>query len=206
MLPVLLALAVAGCGERSAAKPVVAPVDASQEAAAPEVPATPSTTTTTTVPATTTTTAPPAPPPTVVTARRATAPAPAPLPVVTPDVDGEARALQLVNAERAQAGVAPLLLNTTARSVARSWSIHMATAGLAHNPDLSADLNRAGLRGWASCGENVGYSDDVDGAHVLFMASPSHRANILDPRFSQAGIGVVHSAGRVWVTMDLIAY
>ena len=37
-------------------------------------------------------------------------------------------------------------------------------------------------------------------------ASPSHRANILDPRFSQAGIGVVHAAGRVWVTMDLIAY
>jgi uncharacterized protein YkwD len=121
-------------------------------------------------------------------------------------VDDEARALQLVNAERAQAGVAPLQLSTAARSVARSWSIHMATAGLAHNPDLSGDLNRAGVRGWASCGENVGYSDDVDGAHALFMASPSHRANILDPRFTQAGIGVVHAAGRVWVTMDLIAY
>ncbi|MFL6206638.1 MAG: CAP domain-containing protein [Acidimicrobiales bacterium] len=204
----VFALAATGCGGRPAASPAATPTEDARVAVARDhrsVVAAP-TTTTTTAPATTTTTAAPAPAPPVATVRRASAPVAAPPAPAVPDPTGEARALQLVNAERAQAGVPPLQLNTAARSVARTWSEHMAAGGLSHNPDLSGDLNRAGVTGWTTCGENVGYSEDVDGVHALFMASPGHRAHMLDPAFLQVGIGVVHAAGKTWVTMDLVAY
>ena len=118
----------------------------------------------------------------------------------------EARALQLVNSERAEAGVAPLQLSGGARSVARTWSAHMAGSGLDHNPDLSGDLQRAGVTGWRSIGENVGEGGSVDQVHSMFMGSGGHRSNILGSGFSQVGIGVVRAGGKVWVTMDFVGY
>jgi uncharacterized protein YkwD len=168
-------------------------------------------TTTTTVPPTTTTAPPPPAPPSPAPAPApvpapAPAPAPAPPPPPAPDVNDEARALQLVNGERAKAGLAPLQLSGGATSVARTWAINMAGSGLSHNPDLSGDLQRAGVTGWASCGENVGYGGSVDQVHALFMGSQGHRDNILNGGYSQVGIGVVRSGGKVWVTMDLVGY
>jgi uncharacterized protein YkwD len=209
-LLVLLTFAGTACGDRPTASPV-APVSEVDERVDRDGVFEVSTTTTTTAPPTTTTTAPPAPPPTIQAIRRAPTPPPAPVappppPAAVPDANDEARALQLVNGERAKAGVAPLQVNGGARSVARAWSIHMADSGLAHNPDLSGDLQRAGVSGWRTCGENVGYSRSVDEVHSMFMNSSGHRQNILNPAFSQVGIGVVHAGGRVWVTMDLIGY
>jgi uncharacterized protein YkwD len=82
----------------------------------------------------------------------------------------------------------------------------MAGSGLAHNPDLGGDLQRAGITGWRSYGENVGYGSDVDQVHARFMGSAGHRANILNPTYSQVGIGVVRSGGTVWVTIDLVGF
>jgi uncharacterized protein YkwD len=82
----------------------------------------------------------------------------------------------------------------------------MAGSGLGHNPDLGGDLERAGITSWRSCGENVGYGGDVNQVHAAFMASASHRANILNPAYSQVGIGVVHSGERVWVTIDFVGF
>jgi uncharacterized protein YkwD len=82
----------------------------------------------------------------------------------------------------------------------------MSGSGLAHNPDLDGDLQRAGVTGWTSYGENVGYGGSVDQVHALFMGSSGHRANILNPSYSRAGIGVVHSGGKVWVTIDFVGY
>jgi uncharacterized protein YkwD len=36
--------------------------------------------------------------------------------------------------------------------------------------------------------------------HRAFMHSPGHRANILNPAFRQAGIGIVKINGNLWVT------
>jgi len=82
----------------------------------------------------------------------------------------------------------------------------MAGSGLAHNPDLAGDLHRAGVSGWTSCAENVGYGSSVDQVHKLFMGSSGHRANILNASYSQVGIGVVRSGGTVWVTIDFVGY
>jgi uncharacterized protein YkwD len=160
---------------------------------------------TTTIPPTTTTTAPPPPPPPPPPAPTP-APPPPPPPAPPSNAGEEARALALINGERANAGLPPLQISSGARSVARAWSGHMAGSGLAHNPDLSGDLARAGVTGWRTIGENVGYSSSVDRVHQLFMESSGHRANILKAGYTQVGIGVVHGGGKVWVTLDFVGY
>ena len=82
----------------------------------------------------------------------------------------------------------------------------MAARGLGHNPELSADLARAGVTGWKSIGENVGRAMSVDEAFRMFMGSGGHRANILKGSYSVIGIGVVKSGGQVWVTLDFVGY
>jgi uncharacterized protein YkwD len=165
-------------------------------------------TTTAAPPPSTTVTAPPPPPTTAPPPPPAPPPTAAPAPPPPPPSNGgdEARALQLVNSERAKAGVAPLQLSTGARSVARAWSGYMAGHGMSHNPDLSGDLARAGVTGWSTIGENVGYGGSVDYVHSLFMGSGGHRANILKASYTHVGIGVVRSGSKVWITMDFVGY
>ena len=173
------------------------------------------TTTTTAPPTTTTSTTAPPPPPAPPTTTATTAPPPpvvaqaaVPAPPAPPAPNGgdEGRALQLINQERASAGLPALQMSGGARTVARAWSAQMASSGMAHNPDLSGDLARAGVTGWMTIGENVGYGGSVDGIHAMFMGSSGHRANILKAAYSQVGIGVVRSGGTVWVTLDFVGY
>ena len=51
-------------------------------------------------------------------------------------------------------------------------------------------------------GENVALDVDIASAQDHLMASPPHRANLLDPSFNLAGFAVVRSGGRVYVVQD----
>src|SRR5581483_1213332 len=93
---------------------------------------------------------------------------------------------------------------------ARDHSTAMADAKqLTHRvsgePELGARVARTGLR-FDSLGENVSRSseggDPADNAHQSLMASPPHRANILDARYNAVGIGVVRRGNYVYVTED----
>lgn len=104
--------------------------------------------------------------------------------------------LTLLNRARASAGVGALAPSSDMTSVAQSWSESMARRGqLAHNPAYSTQIT-----GWRSLAENVAYHGSVQRAHDALMASPGHRRNILNPVFSQVGLGVTESGGTVWVT------
>ena len=48
-------------------------------------------------------------------------------------------------------------------------------------------------------GENVARAQTVALAHRALHASPSHRSNLLNPRFREAGFAAVESDGLVWV-------
>ena len=111
--------------------------------------------------------------------------------------------MDLINEERTRAGLAPLQLSSATASVGRGWSDQMVTDGLAHNPDLGAELDRAGVA-WQTIGENVGYGSSVDQIHAMFMGSETHRANILSADYTRVGVGVIVSGGRVWLTMDFV--
>jgi uncharacterized protein YkwD len=108
----------------------------------------------------------------------------------------EAAFVAAVNRERAAAGLGSLSVADDMTSVARSHSRVMANGtDLHHNPDLGRDVS-----GWKKVGENVGRGPSVDAIHAALMASPGHERNIVDPEWTQLGMGVVVEEGRIWVT------
>lgn len=109
--------------------------------------------------------------------------------------DLEARMLQLVNAERRAAGLAPLRADSEATAVARAHSVDMfARSYFSHvspdGDDAFARMRAAGLR-FLAAGENLALARTLPLAHQGLMESPGHRANILRPHFGRVGIGIV---------------
>jgi uncharacterized protein YkwD len=49
--------------------------------------------------------------------------------------------------------------------------------------------------GWCAAAENVGRGWSLAQVHRAFLGSPPHRANMLTPRFTHVGTGVVQDAG-----------
>ena len=128
-----------------------------------------------------------------------------PPPAPVSSVDAARRLLDLANAERQKAGVGALTPRDDLTAIAVAHSERMAQAGdIFHSTTFMTtavkQLLNAGVRG-----ENVAYNGDVEAAHARLMASPGHRANILDSRFSVAGFGVVrHADGRWFITENFI--
>ncbi|HJR44773.1 MAG TPA: CAP domain-containing protein [Actinomycetota bacterium] len=54
---------------------------------------------------------------------------------------------------------------------------------------------------WVTIGENVGEGETVRSLHRAFMASPTHRLNILDKTFNHVGVGTARAGGKLWVTV-----
>jgi uncharacterized protein YkwD len=218
----LLALAACGAPSDDAPEPVAAAaVGVERNAGDERRAARPTTTTTTAAPTTTTTAAPPPPPTTVAPAppptaapgpapaAAAPAPAPAPPPAAAPVADpgAEAQLLDLVNRERAAAGLPALRRSGGAAGLAREWAGVMGREQrMRHHPDLSGGLAAHGVTGWRRISENVGYGASAGQVHTMFMGSAGHRANILDPAVSEVGIGVVSAGGKVWVVLDFVGY
>ena len=107
-----------------------------------------------------------------------------------------ARVLDLTNAERSRAGVPPLTLSPQLNHVAQSYSEVLAADGcFAHTcgpvPDMAQRDAQAGYDGWTAIGENIaaGYSSP-EAVVAGWMASPGHRANILNPDYREIGIGL----------------
>ena len=119
---------------------------------------------------------------------------------LTPDPDSEQRMLELINLERAKAGLGPLSFDEQLREVARSHSLEMFQLNyFSHtSPVTGSPADRAGQAGipFLAFGENLAYAPNVYIAHEGLMNSPGHKANILDPRYGRVGIGVIKSQYR----------
>jgi uncharacterized protein YkwD len=132
------------------------------------------------------------------------APVSAPMTIASPVVD-------LVNQQRAAAGLPALAENGPLDSSAIGQSTDQATRRLmthagANGSDAGVRISWVGYR-WRTWGENVAAgqttADQVMGA---WMASAGHRANILNPAFTDIGIAAVQGAdGVIYWTMDLAA-
>lgn len=147
--------------------------------------------------------APPAPPAEPAPApQQVTSVSPAPPPAFVPAPAGDIDTIVAHhNARRAEAGLPSLSYNGCLAGLAASWADHLASIlGLLHQVGLG------GLVGscidWRSAGENVGYSS-LGAADVAsgFFDSPPHRANILDPDFTEIGVGIAYADGRAFVTV-----
>lgn len=122
-------------------------------------------------------------------------------PACTDDVVGSVPAscirsavVYLVNQERAARAEVPLRPNYHLHLVASRWNAHMIAIGALTHGSLSGFIARvegAGYRYWRVLGENAGTGYATPREIVAaWMASPPHRANILDPRFRDVGTGV----------------
>ena len=125
-------------------------------------------------------------------------------------VEGDDRAaalriLELVNRDRAQAGLPALADRADGTAVAAAWSASMAQAQrLSHSDDYFSRESHQRLNAKA-LGENVARNGSVDDAHARLMASPGHHANIMSTGYTVVGIAVYRDArGTYWVTQDFL--
>jgi uncharacterized protein YkwD len=104
----------------------------------------------------------------------------------------EADLLRAVNQTRAQYGLAPVHVDPTLERAARAHSAAMLRSGSFGHGDFARRLTSFGARGPA-VGENLAWGVGSRGtpAGVIqgWLASPSHRANLLRPGFRRIGIG-----------------
>jgi uncharacterized protein YkwD len=139
------------------------------------------------------------------------APAPAPPAPVAPIATGRSavpaaadQLLQLVNEARSGAGLPGLTVNSRAASIAAGHSMAMAERGdIYHNPAYLTAATRSSL-GARALGENVAMNGSLEAAHQRLMASPGHRANILNGAFDAVGIAVVRDGGTLFITQNFL--
>lgn len=129
----------------------------------------------------------------------------------------EAGLLDLINADRAGNGLAPVRLDSKLTELARAHSQDMADRNYfdhyAPAPGPASPMDRylaaLGYRpSFAMVGENIYYRSLTDmpdqtenQAETAFMNSPGHRANILQPRYTKVGVGFYRGDnGQFWVT------
>jgi uncharacterized protein YkwD len=145
---------------------------------------------------------PPPPPPPTSTPRPAPAPTRAPAPPAAPPVSLSGLEQQLYglqNNERTKAGLAGLALDPTLEAIARQRASDMAAKNyFAHTSptgETAFSIMESYHYYYSIAGENIArnnYPDDQSASIAMtgFMNSPSHRANVLDSRYSYVGIGL----------------
>jgi uncharacterized protein YkwD len=120
-------------------------------------------------------------------------------PLEVHDPQEAALALQLfdgINAERAKQGLSPLVEDTSASQAAKAHSEDMVGRQFFDHitpegwtPDDRLKMLNAGT--YLAGGENIIQgSNDAAALIASWMASPPHRANILNPSFNRLGVGV----------------
>lgn len=114
--------------------------------------------------------------------------------------------LDLINKERAAAGVQPLTLELRLNDASEDHSAWMLAedvfshtgAGGSNAGDRMRDAGFVFSGSWA-WGENVayqsersaeGFADDVESLHAALMNSSGHHANILNPNYEVLGVGI----------------
>lgn len=143
---------------------------------------------------------PPPPPP---------QPPPPPAPPALPGLAHlEAQMLEAINAQRSAAGLRPLALDSTLVAIGRARVNDMVRLGYFshYRPDgtlaLQSLLEEYGVA-YSIAGENIARNNYAESESVAvavqgFMNSPSHRANMLDGRYTHIGVGAVNDGGGMY--------
>jgi len=123
------------------------------------------------------------------------------LPALASIPAAKAATLCLLNGERSANGLAPLTSEPTLEAVATTYSQSMVTKRFFGHVSPAGQTIRERLAAYAdsasvwSTGENLAWGEGVLGtpASIVknWMASPSHRANILSADFTEVGVGIV---------------
>ena len=84
---------------------------------------------------------------------------------------------------------------------AKNQAQSMANAGkIFHSSNLATGVSP----GWMLIGENVAMAPSVSTAEKALEGSAPHRSNMLNPAFTEMGIGVVVRGGRVYLVQVFV--
>ncbi len=115
--------------------------------------------------------------------------------------------LDLMNQARTNEGLAPLERDADLEAVALARAQNLVAGGYFDHyaPDGESAFSELAARGirYRLAGENLARNNYVDSRTVQaafdgLMASPGHRANILEVRFSSVGVAAIQS-GKMWI-------
>lgn len=113
----------------------------------------------------------------------------------TIDTFSQNNMLDLVNDERILRGLTALRLDSSMQKIAQEKSQDMFLRNYFSHYDPegrnAADHMNGAHIAFEIVGENLAYAPDVITAHDGLMDSQGHRENILEPKFSRIGIGVI---------------
>jgi uncharacterized protein YkwD len=116
------------------------------------------------------------------------------------------RLLALANQARAEAGAGKLQWDPALAAAALKHCLKMAAEGpIAHRyggePDLSERAAQAGAH-FSVIEENVAVAPSADTIHRMWMQSPDHRENLLNPEVDHVGVAVVAARGVLYAVAD----
>lgn len=128
--------------------------------------------------------------------------------------NAEIQVFDLVNREREKKGLYDLEWDRNLSRLARNYSQQMADENFFSHYDRSGasvmDRARAmRIKDWSRIGENlfesIGERNFMPVSVQQWMKSPGHRRNILDPKWTQSGIGIAQSRdGKIYITQVFI--
>lgn len=107
---------------------------------------------------------------------------------------------QIIAAEtdwvRISAGLSATIADSGLISYARDWAVHMAETGVFAHSDINVLLSQR----WEIVGENLAQGLEASEVTEALTNSPAHLSIILNPAFTNDGIGVaVDAEGDLWV-------
>ena len=111
----------------------------------------------------------------------------------------EKEAFDLINKQRADAGLSALIWREDLANLARVHSRDMAEQKYFSHRGSDGSMvderaDKLGIRSWSAIGENIaflrGFDDAASFAVGRWMESTAHRQNLLDKRWKESGIGV----------------
>jgi uncharacterized protein YkwD len=123
----------------------------------------------------------------------------------------ELQILDRVNRQRERSGLGDLAWDDRLAQVAREYSVKMAREQFFDHYDQRGEtvvdrVGHARIGGWRAIGENLFVCENVryglaDFTVAGWMKSPTHRTNMLDPKWTSTGIGIAQARdGSVYIT------
>jgi len=105
----------------------------------------------------------------------------------------EARVIYQINVQRTRYGRAKLAANWCPDKYAEGWAAYLARTGRFYHRDMTVILRGCSARRAA---ENLARGYGADATVTAWMASPGHRANVLDGSLTRIGVAAVYANGQ----------
>jgi uncharacterized protein YkwD len=108
--------------------------------------------------------------------------------------------INLINAQRVRYGLGRLVLAACPDTYAKGWAAYLGNSGYFFHRSMFSFLDGCGAQRVA---ENIARGNVNEATIVAaWMASPGHRANILDGRLTRIGVGATYAHGTWTVDAD----